>query len=160
MPEDFALTQGKSPGDLGREALWFIVHTILAVLLLALMLFAVALTGPDPDASGPKLLGTVLAFLVPMIGGFIVAKSQQNPVARYVWIAGLISFCVVCVWVVDLPTGPGLCEKCGALEKLYRTFFDINHGSGLGGGDGLLVGAWIPLSMIGYAVGARFALDD
>jgi hypothetical protein len=160
MPEDFALTQGKSPGDLGREALWFIFHTVVAVLLLALMVFAVSLTRPDPDASGPKLLGTILAVLVPMIGGFIVAKSQQNPVARYIWIAGLLFFCVVCVWAVDLPTGPGLCEKCGAIEKLYRTFFDINHGSGLMGGDGLLVGAWIPLSMIGYAVGARFALDD
>jgi hypothetical protein len=26
------------------------------------------------------------------------------------------------------------------------------------GGDGLLVGAWIPLSMIGYALGAKLAL--
>jgi hypothetical protein len=26
------------------------------------------------------------------------------------------------------------------------------------GGDGLLVGTWIPLSMIGYAIGAKLAL--
>ncbi len=67
---------------------------------------------------------------------------------------GLVFFALVCVWVLDLPTGTGLCEKCLALEKLYRTFFDINHGSGLMGGDGLLVGLWIPLSMIGYSLGA------
>jgi hypothetical protein len=62
--------------------------------------------------------------------------------------------------VLDLPTGTGLCEKCLAFDKLYRTFFDISHGSGLMGGDGLLVGTWIPLSMIGYSVGARFGLAD
>jgi len=76
-----------------------------------------------------------------------------------VWISGLLTFCIVCVWVLDLPTGPGLCENCGAVEKLYRTFFDIDHGSGLMAGDGLLVGTWIPLSMIGYAIGAKIGLD-
>ena len=94
-----------------------------------------------------------------MFGGFIIAKSKHDPVAGYIWISGCIFFALVCVWVIDLPTGPGLCEKCGAIEKLYRTFFDVTHGSGLMGGDGLLVGSWIPLSMIGYAIGARFALE-
>jgi hypothetical protein len=28
------------------------------------------------------------------------------------------------------------------------------------GGDGLLVGSWAPLSMIGYAVGAALGLED
>ncbi len=160
MAEEFELTQGKSPGDLGREALWFLIHTLAAVALLALMVFAVSLTRPDVDASGPKVIGTILAFLIPMIGGFIIAKSRPDPVARFIWISGCIFFALACVWVIDLPTGNGLCEKCGAIEKLTRTFFDVSHGSGLMGGDGLLVGAWIPLSMIGYAVGARFGLDD
>ncbi len=160
MADEFDLSQGKSPGDLGREALWFILHTLIAVALLALMVFIVSLTRPDIDASGPKVIGTLLAFLIPMFGGFIIAKSKHDPVAGYIWISGCIFFALVCVWVIDLPTGPGLCEKCGAIEKLYRTFFDVTHGSGLMGGDGLLVGSWIPLSMIGYAVGARFALAD
>ena len=73
------ITQGKSLGDLGREAFWFITHTLLAVLLLALMLAGVWMSHPDPDSTTPKLLGTVLAFVVPMIGGFIVAKMQQMP---------------------------------------------------------------------------------
>ena len=100
----------------------------------------------------------MMAFLVPMFGGLVIARIQQNRVARYVWISGLVIFSIVCVWVLDLPTGNGLCETCGALEKLRRTFFTFTHGSGLMAGDGLLVGAWIPLSMISYAIGARFGL--
>jgi hypothetical protein len=115
---------------------------------------------PDPDALNPKLLATVLAFIVPMVGGFLIARHQQNDIAGYVWISGVVVFAVVCVWVLDLPTGNGLCENCGAVDKLWRTFFSIQNGSGLMAGDGLLAGTWIPLSMIGYAVGARFGLDS
>jgi hypothetical protein len=153
------ITQGKSLGDLGSEAFWFITHTLLAVLLLALMLAGVWMSHPDPDSATPKLLGTALAFVVPMIGGLIVAKMQQNEIARYTWISGLLLFSVICVYVLDLPTGNGLCENCGAVEKLWRTFFDIGNGSGLMGGDGLLYGTWLPLSMIGYSVGAWFGLE-
>lgn len=67
--------------------------------------------------------------------------------------SGYRVFSVMCVWVLDLPTGNGVCENCGALDKLWRTFFDTGHGSGL------LVGTWLPLSMIGYAVGAQFGLE-
>jgi hypothetical protein len=153
------ITQGKSLSDLGREAFWFLTHTLIAVFVLALAIAAMTLTHPDPEATAPKLIGTGIAFLIPMIGGFIVARMQQNDIARYVWISGLLLFSVVCVWVLDLPTGNGLCEKCGAVEKLWRTFFDIGNGSGLMGGDGLLVGTWTPLAMIGYAIGAKFGLE-
>ena len=157
--EEFDHTQGKTAVQLGRDALWYSVHTLLPVLILAVVVFAISLTRPDIDQNNPKLLGTALALLVPMIGGFAIAKGQQNPIAGYVWISGILFFTLVCVWVLDLPTGNGLCENCFALEKLRRTFFDIDHGSGLLGGDGLLIGTWIPLSMIGYAIGARFGLD-
>jgi len=146
--------------ELGRESLWFFAHTLLAVILLAVVLGVISLDHPDPGSVMPKLLGTVLAFLVPMIGGFLIARIQQNQVARYVWVSGVILFSILCVWVLDLPTGNGLCETCGAVEKLWRTFFTFNHGSGLMGGDGLLVGAWIPLSMIGYAIGASLGLES
>ena len=72
----------------------------------------------------------------------------------------LTAIAAACVWVIDLPTGPGLCETCGTIERLWRTFFSIDNGSGLLAGEGLLVGAWLPLSMIGYAVGAAFGLDS
>jgi hypothetical protein len=160
MTEDFEIAQGKTAGDLTREAIWYALHTIIAVLVLALVVFAISLTHPDSEQNGPKIICTFLAFLVPMIVGFTIAKVRRDHIARYIWISGLLTFSIVCVWVLDLPTGNGLCEKCGAVEKLYRTFFDINHGSGLMGGDGLLVGTWIPLSMIGYAVGARFGFFE
>jgi len=152
------ITQGKSLSELGNEAFWFFTHTFLAVFFLYVAIGGMTLTHPDPDAIEPKLVGTALALLIPMIGGYIIAKFQQNIVARYVWISGLVFFSIICVWVLDLPTGVGLCEKCGAMEKLWRTFFDIEHGSGLMAGDGLLIGTWVPLCMISYAIGASFAL--
>jgi hypothetical protein len=154
------ISRDKTVGDLGREALWFITHTLLAYIVLAGVIGGISLTHPDPDSMPPKLLGTVLAFFVPMLGGYALARMLHNEVARYVWISGLVIFSVVCVWVLDLPTGNGLCEKCGAVEKLWRTFFDISHGSGLMAGDGLFIGTWIPLCMIGYATGARSALKS
>jgi hypothetical protein len=160
MMRDQDISQDKSVAALGRESVWFIAHTFFAVVFLAVVLGVISLDHPDPDSIMPKLLGTVLAFLVPMIGGLLIARIQQNQVARYVWISGLILFSVVCVWVLDLPTGNGLCETCGAVEKLWRTFFTFSHGSGLMGGDGLLVGTWIPLSMIGYAIGAGLGLKS
>jgi hypothetical protein len=153
------ISQDKSIGDLGRESIWFLTHTLLAVVFLAVALGVMTLNHPDPDSMTPKLIGSVLALIVPMLGGFLIARMQRNDIARYVWISGLVLFSVVCVWVLDLPTGNGLCETCGALEKLWRTFFTFTHGSGLMGGDGLLVGAWLPLSMIGYAVGAGLGLE-
>ncbi len=162
MTEDFEISQGKTAGDLGREALWFALHTIFAVLILMLVVLAFWAAHVDPEASNPKYLCTLLALLVPLIGGFMIVKLRPDPtseIARYVWISGLLFFSLVCVWVLDLPTGPGLCEHCGPLEKLLRTFFDVQNGSGLMGGDGLLVGTWVPLSMIGYAIGAKLGLD-
>jgi hypothetical protein len=159
MPNQRDISRDKSLSDLGREASWFITHTVVAFLLLVLVVGVIALNHPDPDSSSPKMLGTVLAFLVPMFGGFVLARIYRNDIASYVWISGLVIFSITCVWVLDLPTGNGLCENCGAVEKLWRTFFTLNHGSGLMAGDGLLVGTWTPLSMIGYAVGAKFAIE-
>ena len=148
---------GKSAGDLGREAMWYALHTVIAIVILAVVVTVMYFMRLDQDSSGPKLIGVGLAFLIPLIGGFFIAKVQGNPVAGYVWISGLLLFSVVCVWVLDLPTGPGLCEKCGAFTKLTRTFFEINNGSGLMGGDGFLVGCLLPLSIIAYSLGAKLA---
>ncbi len=153
------ISKDKSVGDLGREAFWFTTHTVLALTVLAAVVGVMSFMHPDPDSTSPKMLATLLAFFVPMLGGLVISNVQKNDVARKIWISGLLLFSVVCVWVLDLPTGPGLCEKCGLVERLYRTFFFINGNSGLMGGDGILIGAWMPLSMIGYAVGSRFAPD-
>src|ERR1700757_3594020 len=152
-------SQDKTPADLAREALWFLTHTLISFVLLAIVVGVMSLNHPDPDSPAPKLLGTTLSFLAPMIGGFLLARIHHNTAAVYTWISGLVIFSIVCVWVLDLPTGHGLCENCGAIEKIWRTFFSFRHGSGLISGDGPLIGAWTPLSMIGYAIGAKFALE-
>jgi len=163
MTAQLEVSRGKSIAELGRDALWFALHTLFAVLILALVWGAITLSHPDPASASPRILATALALLVPMVGGFILARigsaSPSTAVAPYVWISGLLCFAAVSVWVLDLPTGPGLCEACGPVEKLVRTFFEIDRGSGLMSGDGPLVGAWVPLSMIGYAAGAALGLE-
>jgi len=148
----------KSISELAREALWFILYSLFAVVLLEAVLAAMTLGHPDRDAVAPKIFATVLAFLIPMTGGFLVVRLQSNRanarIARTVWVAALLDFSVVCVWVLNLPTGRGLCEGCTAAQKLTRTFFAIHQGSGLIGGDGLLIGAWMPLAMLGFSAGA------
>jgi hypothetical protein len=154
------ISQDKTLGDLAREAGWFLTHTLIAFVLLAITIGVISLNHPDPDSTTPKFIGTVLALFIPMLAAYILARIHRNDIAGYIWISGLVIFSVVCVWVLDLPTGPGLCETCGAVEKLWRTFFTFTNGSGLMGGDGILIGTWIPLSMIGYAMGAKFALES
>ena len=158
MTEELDVYQGKSIGDLGQEASWFVLHTVIAIAVVMVMLLVGIGMHINADAVNPKVVATVLSFLLPLIIGFVFIKLRPDPVARYVWISGLLIFSIVCVWVLDLPTGNGLCESCGALDKLTRTFFSIENGSGLAGGWGLVLGTWIPLALIGYAIGARFAL--
>jgi hypothetical protein len=152
------ISHEKATAGRAREAAWFFAHTLVAAILLAIAVGVISLNDPDPDSSTPRLLGTVLAFLVPLIGGLLLARIHHNRIAGEVWISGLIIFSLACFSVIGLPTGRGLCETCGPGEKLWRTFFTLNRGSGLMGGDGLLVGAWAPLSMIGYAIGAKLGV--
>ena len=157
MPGIGEPTGGKSPEQLAMEAVWFITHTLIALFIYAAMVTIVQLVHPKNPS---MLLATIAVFFVPAMAGFIIALIKPNEIARYIWIFGVLWFSIVCVWVLDLPTGPGLCEACGAVDKLVRTFFDIEHGSGLMGGDGFLIGSLLPLSMIGYAFGARLALAE
>ncbi len=161
MPEDIGVSQGKSAGLLGHEALWFFLHTLFALGTLVAMIVLIGLFNPDPNGTTPKLLGTLLAFVLPLMVGYTVANRQGDEIATYVWISGLLIFAVACVWVIDLPTGNGLCDDCAGhiFYRLQRTFFSIENGSGLLAGNGLAIGAWVPLSMFGYAIGARTALN-
>ena len=74
-------SRDKSIGDLAREAFWFLTHTLFALVLLAIVIGVMTLNHPDRDSASPKLLGTFLAFLVPMFGGLIIARIQQNVIA-------------------------------------------------------------------------------
>jgi hypothetical protein len=152
------ISRDKTMGDLTREAFLFLTHTLVALILLAIVIGVISLNNPDPDSTTPKLLATVLAFFAPLIGGLLLARIHRSSIATYTWISAVVFFSIICIRVLDLPTGNGLCESCTAVEKIWRTFFTFSHGSGLMGGDGLLIGAWIPLSLIGYAIGAKLAI--
>jgi hypothetical protein len=153
--ESVEIRGNKTASDLLREAGWFVFHTLFAMMVLVAMMAAFWLAHADPDASTPKILFTALALIVPMAVGFGIARLWPDSIAGYVWISGLLFFLIVAVHTLDLPTGNGLCNGCRAADKLWRTFFSIDHGSGLLAGDGLVWGTWFPLSMIGYAVGAK-----
>jgi FtsH-binding integral membrane protein len=154
------ISRDKTMGDLTREAFLFLTHTLVALLLLAIVIGVMSLNNPDPDSTTPKLLATILAFVVPLIGSFLLARIHRSSIATYTWISAVVFFSIICIRVLDLPTGNGLCESCTSVEKIWRTFFTFSHGSGLMGGDGLLIGAWIPLSLIGYAIGAKIAIKS
>jgi len=155
--ESVEIRGNKTTGDLAREAGWFALHTLLAVLVLVVIVAVFWVLHVDPDSSLPKIICTALALIVPMGAGFVVGRMVPGTVASHIWISGLLFFLVVCVYTLDLPTGNGLCNGCGAVDKLWRTFFTIEKNSGLLGGDGILIGTWIPLSMIGYSIGAKLA---
>ncbi|MDP9038834.1 MAG: hypothetical protein M3O02_06090 [Acidobacteriota bacterium] len=156
-------TSGRLWADLG----WFVLHTFAAVAMLLVVLGGITWTRPDPDSVQLKLTATALAFVVPALAGLAMAwggwgragarRAWSRP-ARFVWISGLLVFASAALWVWGLPTGPGLCEGCGGAEKLWRTFFVLQRGSGLMGGDGLVVGCWVPLATFGYALGAGLGL--
>lgn len=155
--ESVEIRGNKTTRDLTREAGWFLLHTILAVAVLVLIVAAFWAAHVDQDSNTPKILCTVLALGIPAVAGFLLDRVMPGESAPYIWISGLLFFLTICVYTLDLPTGNGLCNGCGAVDKLWRTFFSIDRNSGLLGGDGLLLGLWIPLSMIGYAAGAKLS---
>ena len=106
------ISQDKTLADLAREALWFLTHTLIAVILLAIVVGVMSLNHPDPDSTAPKQLATLLAFLVPMIGGFLlfallcsVGAITNVNIASWLfhsnnrwWVAGLAGGLVGVVW--------------------------------------------------------------
>ena len=127
MAKTTTARRDRSTGELAREALWFALHTLAAIAILAVVLGLMTLAHPDPASAASKVFATALAFLVPMAGGFVIVRilpgNEQARAARAIWISGLFSLLAAGVWVLGLPTGDGLCEGCGAAEKLWRTFF-------------------------------------
>jgi hypothetical protein len=150
-------TGGKSPSELMAEAFWFFAHTLISLVVYVALVAAIQLARPQ---SFSMLLATGLAFGVPAVAGFIIALIWPNEIARYIWIFGLVWFSIVCVYVLDLPTGPGLCEHCGAVSKLWQTLVTFDHPSGLFYGSGNAFGTWPALANIGYAIGAKFGLKN
>jgi hypothetical protein len=145
----------KSSSKLFGQALSFFMHTILALgSWLALMLVGYALN----PAGVSQFFILILSMLVPFVVGNIVTRIRQDEMATLVWLVGLIWVLIISLWILDMPTGPNACFQCDATEKLTRTFFSLPKPSGLIDDDGPILGTWPAAALIGYAIGARFAL--
>ena len=147
--------EDRSPATLPGQAMVFFMHIALALgSWLALMMIGYAL---NPRGI-PQIMILLLSIFVPLVVGFLVTRLRQDELAPLVWLIGLIWILIVALWILDMPTGPNQCFQCDATEKLTRTFFSLPKPSGLIDNDGPFLGTWPAAALIGYAIGARFAL--
>ena len=142
----------QSTSKLSRQALSFFLHSLLALgSWMALMLLGYAIH----PAGVPQLVILLLSAAVPLVVGFLVARIHPTEMATLVWLLGLIWFLVVCLWVLQMPTGPNQCFQCEATEKLTRTFFSWPRPSGLIDDDGPFIATWPAAALVGYSIGAK-----
>jgi hypothetical protein len=137
------------------QALWFFLHSLFALLAWGVMMLIITLTRPD---SVPAAVTLALSFIFPLLIGFLLVKMRASDVATLTWLAGLVWFMIVGLWILDMPTGPGSCYHCGAGDKLWLTFFSLNRDSGMVDGQGRFLGTWPAAAMIGYSVGAKLSM--
>ena len=145
---------------LSYQALTFFAHTVLALVTwFALMLAGYALI-PLWFAEGAVSQSAILcvSLFVPFLVGFVVNRFRQDDMAPLIWLMGLIWALIICLWILDMPTGPGECFQCDATEKLSRTFFSWPSPSGLIDNDGPFLCTWPAAALVGYAIGARLSL--
>lgn len=142
----------QSSSKLSGQALSFFLHSLLALgSWLALMLLGYVI-----NPSGvPQLAILLMSAAVPLVVGFLIARIHPTEMATLVWLLGLVWFLIVCLYVLDMPTGPNQCFQCEATEKLTRTFFSVPRPSGLIDNDGPFIGTWPAAALFGYSIGAR-----
>jgi hypothetical protein len=142
----------RSTNKLSRQAVSFFLHSLLALgSWMALMLVGYAIN----PVGVPQLVIVLLSLAVPLAVGFLVARLHPTEMATLVWLLGLIWFLIVCLWVLNMPTGPNQCFQCESTEKLTRTFFCWPSPSGLIDNDGPFIGTWPALALVGYSIGAK-----
>ena len=143
----------KAP-SLAGQALAFFLHALLALVAwIALMLVGYAF---NPVGISQTVI-LLFSIAVPLAVGFIVARIHPSEMATAVWLLGLIWIMIVGLYVLDLPTGPGRCFQCGAMDKLSRSFFSLPDASGLMDDDGPFIGTWPAAALVGYSIGAWLA---
>ncbi len=140
---------------LGSQALWVFLHSILALgTWLAVMLIGYAI-----NPSGiPQWVILFASIAVPLLAGFLVAKLRPDKMASVMWLIGAIWLMVFSLYLLDLPTGPGQCFQCTAMEKLTRSFFSLPSPSGLLDNDTPFLATWPAAALIGYSIGAKLAM--
>jgi len=141
--------------NLAEQALWVLIHTLLAVGSWVAMILIISMMRPD---SVPAIITLAASFVIPFLVGNIFTRIKQNDMAPYTWLVGLIWFLIICLWILDMPTGPNQCYHCDASQKIYLTFFSLTEDSGLIDGQGRFIGTWPAVAFIGYGIGSGFAL--
>jgi hypothetical protein len=141
----------KTPERMFRQALSFCLHIFLSLLIYAGIFLGITYFNPT---DWPALATTLLVFVLPLVIGFGIHLRGTSTEAGHTWIAGVVWLLMVIVYVLELPTGPGSCEHCTAVSKIWLTLFDLNTDSNLIGGAGRVIGTWPALAVIGYSVGA------
>jgi hypothetical protein len=155
-PDDVLVAEEEQKvSNLGEQALWVFIHALVAACTWGGMMLGITLSHPQ---SVPAVATLGLSFLVPFVVGYIFNRFQQNEMGPHTWLVGLIWFLIICLWILDMPTGPNQCYHCDASQKLYLTFFSLNEDSGLIDGEGRFLGTWPTLAFIGYGIGAGMAL--
>lgn len=140
----------QEPG-LGRQALWLLLHTFLALgTWFGLMLIGYAV---NPNGI-PQWMILAVSVAAPLVLGVLVAWLRPDKMATVVWLIGLIWLMVFSLYLLDLPTGPGRCLECTAPEKLARSFLSLPGPSGLMDDDTPFLATWPAAALIGYSIGA------
>ena len=151
----FQEEEGQGVSNLGHQALWVFIHSLVAIGSWIAMMAMISLAKPE---SVPVLVTLALSFAIPFVVGNIFTRFKQNDMGPYTWLIGLIWFLVICLWILDMPTGPNQCYHCDASQKLFLTFLSPSEDSGLIDGQGRLIGTWPAVAWLGYGIGSRFAL--
>ncbi len=142
----------QSSSKLSGQALSFFLHALLALgSWMALMLLGYLIN----PVGVPQLAILLLSAAVPLVVGLLIARVHPREMATLVWLLGLVWFLIVCLWVLDMPTGPNQCFQCEATEKLTRTFFSLPRPSGLIDNDGPFIATWPAVALFGYSIGAK-----
>jgi hypothetical protein len=144
----------RDPTRLSNQAVWFFVHSALAIgSWLALMLVGYLVNPPGVS----QFIILILSICIPLLVGFAFTRIHQDEMAKVVWLAGIIWMLIISLWILDMPTGPNACFQCDATEKLTRTFFSLPRPSGLIDNDGPFLGTWPAAALLGYSIGAHLA---
>ncbi|GGH12950.1 hypothetical protein [Silvibacterium dinghuense] len=146
-----------SSAEMVRQAAWFLLHSLFGLLAWAVMMGVVTLFHPE---SVPAIVTLALSFLIPLAAGFLIVRMRASNVATLTWLAGLVWFMIVGLWVLDMPTGPDACYRCGPGDKLWFTFFSLHWDSGMADGQGRFLGTWPATAMLAYSIGAKLAMRE
>ncbi len=140
---------------LSNQAIAFFLHTFFALSAWVLMMMVGYAINPTYV---PQMIVLGLSILVPMFAGNVIVKFKPDEMSMHVWLAGLIWFLMICLWILDMPTGPNACFECDATAKVMRTLFSFPTPSGLIDNNGPFFGTWPAAALLGYSIGARIGL--